>query len=79
MTQWVKGLATKHDDLGSVTRSHMVEGENQLLQVTQPLAPTMARVYATSKCNLKAFKDTHSTDLHPLTSPHLPKLPLSIY
>lgn len=39
MTQWVKGLATKHDDLGSVTGSHMVEGENQLLLVTQPLPP----------------------------------------
>lgn len=38
MTQWVKGLATKHDDLGSVTGSHMV-GENQLLLVTQPLPP----------------------------------------
>ena len=30
MAQWVKALATKLDDLGSMPRTHMMEGKNQL-------------------------------------------------
>jgi hypothetical protein len=33
MAQWAKALATKLKDLGLTPRIHMVEGENQLLQV----------------------------------------------
>lgn len=28
MAQWVKTLSTKSNDLGSIPRTHMVEGEN---------------------------------------------------
>lgn len=28
MVQWLKGLATKHDDLSLIPRPHVVEGEN---------------------------------------------------
>lgn len=31
--QWVRGSAAKPEDLSSIPATHMVEGENQLLQV----------------------------------------------
>ena len=33
MSQWVKVLAAEKDNLSSVPRTHVVEGENRFLQV----------------------------------------------
>lgn len=33
MVLWVKAPAAKPDDVSSITRTHMTEGEKQLLQV----------------------------------------------
>lgn len=33
VSQWVKGLAAKPDELSSISGIHMVEGKNQHLQV----------------------------------------------
>lgn len=37
MAHWVKALATKPDDPSWIPRMHMVEGENELLQVVLSL------------------------------------------
>lgn len=36
MALWVKALAAKSNDLSSIPRIHMVEGENQCQVVLQP-------------------------------------------
>ena len=33
MAQWVKGLATKPDDLSSIPGTHTMEGENWFLSI----------------------------------------------
>lgn len=52
MAQGVKTLATKTNDLSSSPRSHMVEGENQLLPVVL--------------CSLHTCCDGVHSPLHPL-------------
>lgn len=40
MSQWVKTLATKSSEPELISRTNMVEEQNQLLQVSCPLTPT---------------------------------------
>jgi hypothetical protein len=45
MTQWVKVLADKPNDLSSILKTYVVKGENKLAQVVQDQQTTQRQVF----------------------------------
>lgn len=56
MTQPVKTLAAKSDDLSSIHRTYMVEGENKLLEVA--LGPSMRAFAHVHIHTIKKYNET---------------------
>lgn len=51
MVQWRQVLATKPDDRSSIPGTHMVEGENQFLQVVLQLPHARASTFTHTQVN----------------------------
>lgn len=57
MAQWVKAGVPKPDNLNSIPKNHVIEGENQPLQVV--LTSTRALCFAHSHAHKNACIHTH--------------------